>query len=209
MTRKQTIVVLLVLVLGVAMGTMDAEAAYSPPEICAACHGDNGASQHPDIPIIGGLSAFVIEENLFAFRAQERPCRTTFLRNGEPGSATTNMCELAADLSDDDIVAIAAHYAEQPFVPAIQATDEGKAELGASVHHRECRFCHGEGGSDPADHASILAGQWMPYLAMEFNHFRAGTRWMPRKMDAKVKALTDEELDGLLHYYGSRPGTSP
>ena len=150
MTRKQTIVVLLVLVLGVAMGTMDAEAAYSPPEICAACHGDNGASQHPDIPIIGGLSAFVIEENLFAFRAQERPCRTTFLRNGEPGSATTNMCELAADLSDDDIVAIAAHYAEQPFVPAIQATDEGKAELGASVHHRECRFCHGEGGSDPA-----------------------------------------------------------
>lgn len=201
-------VALLLSVFGSVVAYGDVDAAYSPPQICTACHGENGASRHADIPIIGGLSAFVIEENLFAFRAQERPCRTTFLRSGEPNPATTNMCELAANLSDDDIVAIAAYYAEQRFVPAMQQTDELKANLGAQVHHRECRFCHGDGGSDPADHASILDGQWMPYLAMEFNHFRAGTRWMPRKMDAKVNALTGEEVEGLLHYYGSRPAAS-
>lgn len=185
------------------------DAAFSPPEICAACHGERGASTHPDLPIIGGLSAFVVEENLFAFRAAERPCRVTFVRSGEVGAATTSMCQLAVTLSDDDIINIAAYYAAQPFMSSFQQTDPDKVAIGAAVHHRECRHCHGEGGSDPADHASILAGQWMPYLTMELLGFRAGKRWMPRKMESKLQRVSDEEVAALVHYYGSRPGGAP
>jgi sulfide dehydrogenase cytochrome subunit len=170
---------------------------------CAACHGENGASNQSDVPIIGGLSAFALEENLFAFKHNERPCRDTFYRNDGQDRPNTNMCKIAAQLSDDQIVEIAAYLASQPFVAATQETDPEKVARGSGIHDRLCRHCHGKGGSDPADHASILAGQWMPYLALASMNFKAGKRWMPRNMERRLKKLSDDDVMDLIHFYGS------
>jgi sulfide dehydrogenase cytochrome subunit len=188
---------------GTVLALDSPEATNSPPEICADCHGEDGASTEPDVPVIGGLSAFAIEENLFAFRDHGRPCRTTFYRTGVPGRPTTDMCQIAADLSDDDVFEIAVFFSSKPFVPAAQQTDPEKAAMGAEVHRSGCHLCHGKGGGDPADHASILAGQSMRYLTMSFINFRAERRWMPRAMEARLQELTDQEVEALVHFYGA------
>jgi sulfide dehydrogenase cytochrome subunit len=170
---------------------------------CADCHGANGASTQPDVPIIGGLSAFSMEENLFAFRAGERPCRATYYRAGDTDRPATDMCRIASELSDDDIATVASYFASQPFVPADQAFDTERAERGRMIHESACHNCHGDGGSDPADHASILAGQWMNYLRMAFMHLRAGQRWIPKAMNARLDKLSDDDVENLVNFYGS------
>lgn len=171
--------------------------------ICADCHGERGASRWPDVPIIGGLSALTLEENLFAFRDGARPCRPTNFRAGDIDRPATDMCEVVAGLGDDDIVRIAAYFAAKSFEPAAQRTDPDRAARGAAIHDRACHHCHGEGGSDPADHASILAGQWMPYLRMAFINLRAGKRWMPKNMASRLRDLDDDDVEDLVHYYAS------
>jgi len=176
--------------------------AGSAPKVCFDCHGQDGASVQPDIPIIGGLSAFALEENLFAFRAGDRPCRPTYYRAGAPDRPATDMCRIAAELSDEDIVRIAAFFASRPFVPADQQVDQDGADRGATIHDRECHHCHGEGGSDPADHASILAGQWMIYLRTAFVNLKAGMRWMPNTMENRLQKLSDQDVEDLIQFYG-------
>jgi len=101
---------------------------------CADCHGTDGASTQPDVPIIGGLSAFSMEENLLAFRAGERPCRATYYRAGDTDRPATDMCRIASELGDDDIAAVASYFASQPFVPADQVFDAERAARGRTIH---------------------------------------------------------------------------
>lgn len=185
-------------------------AADSPEETgarpvgCADCHGKDGASTQPDVPIIGGFSALALEEDLFAFRDGVRPCRTTQYRAGPPDRPATDMCTISAGLSDDQIVQIAAFYASKAFVPAKQQPDPERAARGEQIHNElKCVLCHAKGGSDPADDASILAGQWMDYLTTALINFRAGKRWIPKSMEAKFQNLTDQDIEALVHFYGS------
>lgn len=171
--------------------------------ICVDCHGPDGISTHPDVPIIGGLSVFMIEENLFAFRDRARTCRTTGYRRGDTGRPPTSMCEIADNLSDEEITQIAEYFAEKPFVPAIQQLDPAKIARGRRIHEQECNRCHTESGSDPVDHASILAGQWAAYLRIAFAELRSGERYMPRNMRAKLSKLSDEDIEALVHFYAS------
>ena len=116
------------------------------------------------------------------------------------------MCQITAELSDDDIVRIAAFFASRPFVPAEQRVDQDAADRGAEIHDRDCHHCHGEGGSDPADHASILAGQWMIYLRTAFVNLRAGKRWMPHTMQNRLQKLSDQDVEDLIQFYGGGSG---
>ena len=114
------------------------------------------------------------------------------------------MCAVAADLSDEMIDEIAAHYAALPFVAAKQEFDAGLAAAGKAVHEAECDRCHSEGGSNPEDEAGILAGQQMGYLMDTFAEYRAGEREQPQKMEEKVNALSDDDVKALVHYYASQ-----
>jgi len=171
--------------------------------VCADCHGPDGASTEPDVPIIGGLSDFAIEENLFAFRDGARPCRVSRYRSGDMGRPATDMCKIAAEMSDEEISRIAIFFSEKPYIPAVQQLDGDKITAGRTIHERLCNKCHTRSGSDPVDHASILAGQWAPYLNMAFANLRAGKRYMPRNMRAKMEKLSDEEVEALVHFYAS------
>ncbi|MGI9260709.1 MAG: c-type cytochrome [Woeseiaceae bacterium] len=170
---------------------------------CADCHGTDGASTEPDVPIIGGLSDFAIEENLFAFRDGARPCRVTRYRSGDMDRPATDMCQIASAMSDEEISEIAIFFSQKPFIPAVQNMDGDKIMAGRKIHERLCNKCHTRSGSDPVDHASILAGQWAPYLNLAFADLRAGKRYMPRNMQAKMEKLSNEEVEALVHFYAS------
>lgn len=162
---------------------------------CDGCHTGNG-----DLPAIAGLSEFYQSDQLYFYRDEERPCIDTPDASGE----TTNMCAVAADLSDDQIDEIAAHYAAMPFVAAKQDFDATLAAAGNEIHDRDCAVCHSDGGSNVADDSGILAGQPMGYLKMTFDQYRAGEREQPDPMKKKVTALSDDDVNALLHYYASQ-----
>ena len=171
---------------------------------CEGCHGENGVSQWDDMPTIGGIDAFTQSEALYIYRDEGRACSESRYRTGDTGRAPTTMCAIAAELSDEEIEAISAHYAELPFVAAVQDFDAAKAEKGAAIHSSECDRCHSDGGSNPDDEASILAGQRMGYLRHAFAQYASGERPQDNKMKEKLSPLGADDIEALVHYYGSQ-----
>lgn len=173
-------------------------------EGCNGCHGDYGVSQWNDVPTIAGIDAFVHSDALYVYRDGARPCATSDYRQGDTSRPAASMCEIVKDKSDDDIEAIAEHYAALPFVPAAQEFDAALAEAGAAIHGRECSRCHSDGGSNPEDEASILAGQRMGYLETTFAEYASGDREQPDKMKEKMDPLSADDVKALVHYYASQ-----
>ena len=173
-------------------------------ENCNGCHGDGGVSQWTDVPTIAGIPEFVHADALYIFRDEARPCTETKYKQGDTSRPATTMCAVTADLSDDMIDELAAYYAEKPFVAAKQDFDAALAEAGKAVHEAECDRCHSEGGSNPEDEASILAGQQMGYLNDTFAEYMSGEREQPKKMEEKLSALGEDDIKALVHYYASQ-----
>ena len=173
-------------------------------EQCNSCHGDGGVSIESDVPTIAGMSPFVIEEYMFEYRDEARPCHESEYRSGDTERPATDMCAVAKDLSEEQILEIAEFYSSKSFVAAMQDFDAALAAKGAGIHKRECEKCHSDGGSYADDDAGMLAGQWMPYLEQVFDDYAAGERGMMEdKMKDKVDALDAESITALLHYYAS------
>ncbi len=160
--------------------------------MCAGCHGADGASSAmPDTPIIAGIPAEVQEDALYAYQDGGREC-------WPPGV----MCQISASLTDDDIVELAAHFAEMPYKPAGEDFDAALAAKGEKVHKANCAICHGM--DDPGDaESSIVHGQKMDYLRNVMLQYAAGEREQPPPMQKKISALTPEQTEALLNYYAS------
>ena len=172
---------------------------------CDDCHSAGGVSTESDVPSIAGISPFIIEEYMLEYRDEARICRESKYRSGDLERPATDMCVIAKDLSEDEIVEIAELYGSKEFVAAEQGFDADKAALGAKVHKRLCKKCHSAGGSYADDDASILAGQRMPYLRQVFADYVAGDRNMlDKKMKEKTDELSDEETEAIIHFYGSQ-----
>ena len=172
-------------------------------ETCAACHGKDGASATPEVPIIGGYSATYLTESLTNYKNKARPCPKATYNSGPLKGQSGDMCTVAAALSEADVAAVADALSKKPFVRAKQTADAAKAAHGKQIHDANCTKCHTEGGSSADDDAGILAGQWMQYVHHTFEEFKSGQRPLPKKMKPKFDALSAEDLDALANYYGS------
>jgi sulfide dehydrogenase cytochrome subunit len=171
---------------------------------CNDCHGIDGISQWPDVPIIAGMPAVVHEDALFIYRDKERPCSESKYRQGDTSRAPTTMCAVAGELSDEAIKEIAAHYAALTFVPAKQEFDAALAVVGEAVHKKQCDRCHSDGGSNPDDEAGLLAGQQIGYLRATLEQYASGAREQSNKMKEKMDLLSSDDVNALLHYYASQ-----
>ena len=173
-------------------------------QTCDGCHGDGGVSQWSDVPTIAGIDEFSHSDALYIYQDEARPCAESEFRQGDTSRAATNMCKLAQDLDDDLIEAIAAYYGALPFVAAKQEFDAAQAATGKDIHEKSCGMCHSDGGSNPEDAMSILAGQHMAYLERVFSDYASGEREQVAKMKQEMDALSDDDVKALLHYYASQ-----
>jgi sulfide dehydrogenase cytochrome subunit len=153
------------------------------------------------MPTIAGASSFFIEEQMAAYRDEARPSEKSKFRSGDTSRAPKDMCEIAKGLSEEQVQAIAGHYAEQKFVPAKQQVDLAKAAQGGIVHGDLCEKCHTEAGSVAEDDAGILAGQWMPYMQQSFKEYRTDKRPDIKKMTTAFGKISDADVEALIHYY--------
>ncbi len=173
-------------------------------EDCDNCHGKDGVSTESDVPTIAGISPFILEEYMYEYREEARICRESEYRTGDTDKPPTDMCAVAKELSEEEIPEIAEYYSGKEWVAAKQEFDAEKATAGAKLHRSECEKCHSDGGSYADDDASILAGQWMPYLRQTFADYASGDRGMlDQKMQEKTDPLDEESIEALIQYYGS------
>ncbi len=171
---------------------------------CNGCHGDNGVSQSDDVPTIAGLAEFVHIDALFIYAEDARPCAESEYRQGDTSRAPTTMCAIAKELSEDDIEALAAAYAELPYVSAKQDFDADLAAAGEAIHKKSCDRCHSDAGMNPEDEAGILGGQRTGYLRKTFAEYAAGEREQPKKMQEKLDELSADDIEALLNYYAAQ-----
>ena len=127
---------------------------------------------------------------MFEYRDEVRVCHESKYRSGDTERPATDMCAVAKDLSEEQILELAEFYGSKSFVAATQDFDAALAAQGAGIHKKECEKCHADGGSYADDDAGMLAGQWMPYLEQVFADYAAGERGMIEdKMKDKIDAL--------------------
>lgn len=170
-----------------------AEAAPPSPAMlsnaCAGCHGTNGGSAGPVMPSLAGQSKEAIVVALQKFKSGERP--------------STIMGRLAKGYSDADFAAMGDYFASQKIYVTQQTLDPKRVAKGASLQEANCGRCHIEDGKEGKDDTPAMASQWLPYLQMQMALYTAGMRKMPEKMEEKVKPLSVEDLESLLHFYAS------
>jgi sulfide dehydrogenase cytochrome subunit len=170
---------------------------------CNECHGEGGVSQSTNIPSLAGYPEFVHADALYLYQDEGRPCVDSEYQAGDTSRPATNMCKIAAELSEDDIDAVAAAYAELPYVKAKQEFDAALATAGEALHNEHCDKCHSDAGTNPDDEAGMLGGQQMGYLRRSFDQYAADSRPQPKKMKEIFEMLSAADLDALANYYGS------
>jgi len=168
--------------------------------LCNACHGFDGVSVLSGVPTLAGLSPLVIENALTDYRARTRPCAGP----QSPERIAMDMCGPATLIAEEDLEAIAEHYADLDFRPKSQPTDAAKAALGAELHARDCEICHINGGRDPSEDTSILAGQDFAYLRQALTDFAQQSRPTYPAKRAKFAQLDAAALDALANFYAAQ-----
>ena len=200
--KRQVLFIFSLLTLGFpALAAADLDAMM---EDCNGCHGDNGVSQWSDVPTIAGLAELVHVDALYIYMDEARPCAESEYRQGDTSKPAITMCAIAAELSEDDIDALAAAYAELPYVSAKQDFDAALAATGEGVHNKLCDRCHTDAGMNAEDEAGMLGGQQMGYLRDTFAQYADGSREQPKKMKDKMDELSADDVEALIHYYGSQ-----
>ena len=157
---------------------------------CAGCHGTNGGSAGPSMPSLANQSKTAIVEAMKKFKSGERP--------------STVMGRLAKGYTDADFEAMGNFFAKQKLHVTQQTVDMAKAKKGASLEEENCSRCHLEGGKEGKDDTPVMASQWLPYTEMQMDLYLSGKRKMPEKMEEKVKKLSKDDLNALLHFYASQ-----
>ena len=172
-------------------------------ETCFNCHGKDGVSTANDIPIIAGMSVAFLTDTLKSYQDGSRYCPETTIRAGDKKDSKTTMCVVAKALSPDDVGKLAGFFSSKKFVRPAQSPNTALVAKGKEIHETYCEKCHSDGGSVAADDASLLAGQWMPYLTQQFQDFTAGKRLPNKKMKIKIDQLKPADFEALVNYYGS------
>jgi sulfide dehydrogenase cytochrome subunit len=202
--------ILLRALLGAALGIAAATSASAQDgakiaeQQCAACHGRNGASTEPAIPIIGGYSAKYIVESMKLFRKKLRTCAEVTIPSGPKKGTKSDMCKVVAELGEAEVEAVARHFSAQKFVRAKQPFDAAKAQKGGAVYKLRCEKCHENNGASPDEDNGILAGQWMPYMREQMVGFRTGKRPIDDKMKQRLDRVNKEDEEALLHFFASQ-----
>jgi cytochrome subunit of sulfide dehydrogenase len=181
--------------LALAAGAMafsaTAFAAPPTPEMisfaCAGCHGTNGGSAGLTMPSLAAQSKTAIVDAMKKFKSGERP--------------STVMGRLAKGYTDADFDAMAGFFSKQKVHFTSQMVDKAKATKGADLQEANCSRCHLEDGKEGKDDTPVMASQWLPYLKIQMDLYQSGARKMPEKMAEKVKPLSKEDLEALLHFY--------
>ncbi len=160
-------------------------------KLCSACHGEDGNSRMPNFPSLAGQPEFYLTNQLFLFREGVRQI---------PG-----MSELLKGLKDDDLVALASHFAKLEPKASDEPIDPALVKRGAAlIEPMRCASCHLPSLAGQ-DQMPRLAKQRVDYLIHSLKEFRDNKRsGADTLMSNVVIGVSDDDLAALAHYAASR-----
>jgi cytochrome c553 len=170
-------------------------------ETCVACHGEKGLSLSigpgPVFPSLAGQSPYAIYKQLHDYRSDAR--------------VDPQMAPVAKALSETDLAAVSAYYAEASKEYAALGTRDyvGEPEIDRLAREGDsrrripaCLACHVNGSGGPIE-TPVITGQGKGYLLKQMNDFASGARKNDvygRMRDISSK-LTPEERELLARYF--------
>lgn len=178
-----------------ALAEGDAAAGQAKSAVCSACHGADGKALQLSYPNLAGQHAGYLAKQLTEYRDGDR---VNALMSGQ-----------AANLSDQDILDLAAHFSQMTPIAGV-ASEEG-LEAGEAIYRGgitaqgvpACIACHGPDGlGNPAAGFPTLAGQNLEYTAEQLRLWRAGERGNDagNVMGAVAHRMTDSEITDVANY---------
>lgn len=172
----------------------DAEAGADKAATCAACHGPDGNSPTPMYPKLAGQHADYTMAQLEAYKAGERDDAV--------------MQGMAAPLSEQDMMDLAAYYAAQEIQPG--TADEGLVPVAEALYRGgdkeanipACIACHGPSGEGmPSAGYPAIGGQHAGYVQTQLELYAAGRRQDPGgAMNAISLRLSEAQIRALSSY---------
>ena len=162
-------------------------AAREKAQVCVECHGPDGNSQNPQYPILAGQSWRYIYIELRDFKEGRR--------------SDPQMSPKAANLSQDDMIALGNYFAAQKQRPIKFEVDSAKVEAGRKTSETVlCPMCH-LGGFVGQNEIPRVAGQWPQYVKKQLEDFKARRRTNDAgNMTSVAAGLSDQDIENLSHY---------
>jgi cytochrome c553 len=156
-------------------------------QACAPCHGPNGNSTDPRYPILAGQTVKYAYLQLKDYKEGRRL---------DPG-----MTPVTANLSKEDMLALAVHFSEQKPISIRFKPDAARAARGK---HRAdvtlCTSCH-QGQYQGQNEVSRLAGQHPQYLKKQMLDFKSRARTNDAGTMTSLSAtLSDENIEDIVQY---------
>jgi cytochrome c553 len=201
--KQLSLLICLVLgVSGAALAQGNAEEGQKKSVACGACHGADGNSVIDMNPKLAGQYAGYIVKQLKEFKLASQT-------DGKQGRNNAIMNGMAAALSEEDMLDIAAYFSSQKASPGEAPEDVvaagqklyrgGDTERGVTA----CIACHGPHG----DGTSLsgfpdISGQHAAYLKTQLESFRSGVRNNSHNgmMGDIAKRLSDDDIEILSKY---------
>ena len=160
---------------------------------CVACHGPTGQATSPEFPRLAGQNTEYLTKQMFNFQTRVR--------------RSAVMEEQMAELSGNDIEALARYFSQQRLVPD-NVTDrqllaqgrkvffEGNPQQGVSA----CVSCHGPAARG-AQMLPRLAGQHAAYLERQLRAFIDRSRTNDQaSMHMVARSLTSDEIRAVAYF---------
>lgn len=192
---------------GVALG---AATVVSPRAACHTCHGLHGVGDSSGaFPRLTGQASWYLYKQLKDYASGARQ--------------NDVMSPIARALTDRQMQDVAAFYASQSAPPPAQSRQtpdpillqKGGAISAMGLQDKgvaACVNCHGPAGKGLPPSFPYLAGQYGPYIELQFRLWKEGKRNNSplQVMEHIAKALSDEEIRALAVYFASlRPPDAP
>ncbi len=173
----------------------DSAAGKAKSSTCAGCHSADGNSMNPDWPSLAGQHPDYLVKQLHNFKDGDRK--------------NAMMAPMAAPLSDQDMLDLAAYFAGQEIKPG--QADPALVEQGKQIYQggnmstgvAACMGCHGPNGTgNPAANFPSLRSQHAKYLVTQLKAFKSGERANDAgKMMQNIAAkMTDAEMEAVASY---------
>ena len=186
------------LLLGLAAAGFCADLAFAQSvplaeriKLCGACHGEDGNSRMENIPSLAGQPEFFIVNQLFLMREGVRRIEA--------------MASFVKDLKDDELDALAKHFAKLPLKRSDEPIDPALVKRGAELSASlRCGSCHLPTLAGQQQ-MPRLAGQRIDYTIYTLKAFRDNKRsGADTAMTATVFGVSDADIAALAHYAASR-----
>ena len=175
------------LVVGPAAAEEDKFAAIRETlDTCFTCHGPNGVSDDPQIPILAGQHMYYLYVQLKDFKAERR--------------VSPVMIEFVSILTKEEMRAIATFFSEQPWPNIGYRADPARARKGeVATIAGQCVQCH-RGGYEGNSGTPYLAGQHAAYLEKTMLDFKSKARANAAAKSSLMKTYSAEQISSMAEF---------